>query len=103
MHFPFGVWQLVTSFLVHNIQTHGKHLKANAENQQYNRVMCAIPRPTISTAGPKIVFTSAQRSPRFVKFLYHSTFLTTQYHRSIVEYQVWKDGKKYLDEYLCQF
>ena len=103
MHFPFGVWQVITSFLVHNIRTHGKHLKPDVDIQRYNRVMLTIPRPDTSKVGPKIVFTSATRRPRFVKFMYHSPFLTTQYHRSIVEYQIWKEGTAYLDEYQNQY
>ena len=103
MYFPFGIWQLITSFLVHNIRTQGKHLKSNPVIQQYNRVMLTIPKPYASQVGPKVVFSSATQSPRFVKFMYHSPFFTTQYHRYIIEYQIWKEGTAYLDDYQNQY
>ena len=102
MHFPFGIWQLITSFLLHNIRVHGKHLKPDANVHRYNKIMRAIPKPVPFNVGPKILFTSGG----IVKFVYRSPFLRTHYHRTILEYQICdldKGGAMYLEEYKSQY
>ena len=97
-----GVWQLIASFLLHNIRVHGKHLKPDANVHRYNKIMRAIPKPVPFNVGPKILFTSGG----IVKFAYRSPFLKTHYHRTILEYQIWdldKEAKRYLEEYKSQY
>ena len=102
MHFPFGVWQLITSFLLHNIRVHGKHLKLDANVQRYNTIIRTIPKPIPVITGFKIVITSGG----IVKFVYRLPFLRTRYHRTLLEYQIWESGKEetmYLEEYKSQY
>lgn len=88
MYIPNDIWGEIVSFLVHNIKKHGKHLIKHKYNQQYNIVMNNIPRPYIPRTGPRIVYTSATKKYRFVKFIYYCKFLDNKFHGSIIEQQL---------------
>jgi hypothetical protein len=68
------VWKHIKSFVFHNIKIHGKHLKNEPYNINYNHVMKNIPKPSIPFNGPRIIYSSAISSTRFVKYIYHMIF-----------------------------
>ena len=73
MYITDDLWNEIKSFLFHNINKHGKHLKTNnLYIRKYNKVIKDIPTINQPRYGPKILFSSSTNSIRFVKYLYHS-------------------------------
>ena len=73
MYITDDLWNEIKSFLFHNINKHGKHLKTNnLYIRKYNNVIKDIPTINQPRYGPKILFSSSTNSIRFVKYLYHS-------------------------------
>ena len=103
---PPGVWEVVTSFLVHNIRRHGAHLCRDDAHVAFNAVVAALPRPVARLYGPKIIYTSFTRRPVIVKFAYDFPFLRRRPHRTIFEHQVWREAvveTSYEQEYRDRF
>lgn len=112
MYFPDDIWGEITSFLIHNIKKHGKHLVDHKYNKTYNKIMYSIPSPCIPRTGPRIVYSSVKNKYRFVKFVYYCKFLNKRFHGSIIEMQLLpidydQDNKKmdslYRAQYFSQF
>ena len=95
MYFPNDIWREITSFLFHNIKKHGKHLKNNIYNKNYNNVMLKIPKPTIPLTGPRIVYSSCKKNLRFVRYLYYCKFLDKKFHGTIIETQLLPEDYDY--------
>jgi len=70
MYLPNDVWLIITSFMFHNIKTQGKHLRNDPYIKLYNYTIKLMPPLIIPRSGPRILYSSATKNIRFVKFLY---------------------------------
>jgi hypothetical protein len=87
MYLMEDVWGIIKSYMYHNIKIHGKHLKNDPYIIQYNQVIKNIPKPTVPINGPRIIFTSAKKNIRFIRFIYHLDVFFL-WKRTIVEHQL---------------
>ena len=84
-------WNLIKLFMYHNIKKHGKHLKNDNNVFLYNEVVKSIPTIQQPRTGPKIIYNSAKKKFRVVKFLYHGRQLkngarATPLYNTIIEH-----------------
>ena len=102
------VWVLIKTYLFHNIKIHGKHLKNDKYVINFNKVVKLIPGIYMPKIGPRIVYCSALKSFRFVKFVYKvpapCTLSKRRYslkYKLIIEYMALKnfDEQQIRDEY----
>lgn len=69
---PEDIWlYCIKPCIVHDIKTQGKHLIKIENNQNFNKTMIELPKKRIVKRGIKIVYNSAKKPFRFVKFLYY--------------------------------
>ena len=64
------VWREIKTYLFHNIKIHGKHLKNDKYVKKFNKIVKSLPGKYIPRTGPRIVYCSATRPFRYVKFIY---------------------------------
>ncbi len=66
------IWNHIKSFLIHNINVHGKHLQNDPYIKTHNIVVNNLPkfRPFDRGSGPYIIYSSSTKKYRFVKFVY---------------------------------
>ena len=64
------IWREIKTYLIHNIQIHGKHLKNDEYIKKYNKVVKEIPGKYMPACGPRIIFQSCTKQHRCAKFLY---------------------------------
>lgn len=67
---PYDIWVEIRSFIVHDIKTHGKHLKRDKNVICYNNVLKTMPR-FCPSPNPQIVFNRREKSFHTVKYLYN--------------------------------
>ena len=121
MYLIEDAWGIVKSYMFHNINIHGKHLKNDPFVKKYNETIQNIPKPSVPHNGPRIVYSSMTNSTRFIKFVYHFNFFFKKYvrlqnfylnSRTIIETQLLKDGydaeyltydSKFREEYFNQY
>lgn len=86
MYIVEDLWKHIKSFLIHNINIHGKHLKNDIYIKQYNHVVQSLPkfRPFDRGDGPFIVYSSRQNNYQYVKFIHVLKYKNI--HRSIITY-----------------
>lgn len=105
MYFPNDVWLIITSFMFHNIKTQGKHLKNDPYIKLYNYIIKLMPPLIIPRIGPRIIYSSATKTIRFIKFIYlrplKYDFNKKKYiHNYVIkEYQVLSDNYSEHDYY----
>jgi len=93
------VWEIIKSFMYHNIKKHGKHLMIDDKNIcKYNEVVKSIPIIQIPISGPRIIYNSASNKFRVAKFLYYGSkffriFPSSPYYNTIIEYVPLKQYK----------
>ena len=114
------IWLIIKSYLFHNINIHGKHLKNDPFIKKYNEIIKNLPKPSVPLNGPRIVYSSMTKKTRFIKFVYHFNFFFKKYHpydfylnsRTIMETQLLKDSydesyltydSKFREEYFNQY
>ena len=102
------VWREIKSFLFHNIKIHGKHLKKDKNVINFNKVVKSIPGIYMPRIGPRVIYCSAKKPFRCVKFIYKipapCTLSKRRYslrYKLIIEYMALKDfdEQQILDEY----
>ena len=64
------IWREIKTYIFHNIKIHGKHLKNDKYVINFNKVVKSIPGIYMPRIGPRIIYCSAKKSFRFVKFVY---------------------------------
>ena len=84
--FPEDLWKLIKSFLIHNINIHGKHLKNDKYTKVYNNIMAILPSPKILPVGPCIVYCSQFKKPPMVKFVYCMPVFRNGAYKLVIEY-----------------
>ena len=73
MYITNDLWNEIKSYLFHDINKHGKHLKTNnLFIRKYNKVIKSIPTISQPRYGPKIIFNSITKSVRIARYLYHN-------------------------------
>ena len=70
MFIPDDVWNYIKTFLFHDIKIHGKHLKNDKYVKKYNKVVKIFPFLIKKYNGPRIIYNSAKKGTRIVKFVY---------------------------------
>jgi len=70
MFIPDDVWNYIKTFLFHDIKIHGKHLKNDKYVKKYNNVVKIFPFLIKKYNGPRIIYNSAKKGTRIVKFVY---------------------------------
>lgn len=68
---PLDIWREIKTYIVHNIKTQGKHLKKEKSVINFNKTLKHLPIFAPPTNGPQIVYNSATRPVRVVRYLYH--------------------------------
>lgn len=69
---PEDIWlYCIKSCIVHDIKTQGKHLIKSENNEKFNKTMIELPKKRIIESGIKIVYNSAKKPFRLVKFVYY--------------------------------
>lgn len=63
-------WNYIKTFLFHDIKIHGKHLKNDKHVKNYNNVIKIFPFLIKKYNGPRIIYNSAKKGTRIVKFVY---------------------------------
>ena len=84
------IWNHIKSFLIHNINVHGKHLQNDPYIKTYNIVVDNLPnfRPFDRGSGPYIIYSSFTKKIRFVKFVY--TVKHKNIRKLIMTYMLYK-------------
>lgn len=70
MYIPKDLWNIIKSYMFHNIKTQGKHLKDDIYVKLYNyclKQMCPLIIPNL---GPRIIYDGSNKNYRFIKFIY---------------------------------
>ena len=93
MYIIDDAWNIIKSFIIHDIKKQGKHLKTqNKDVCNYNEVIKSIPIIKCPHTGPRIIYCSKKRVPwGAVKFLYHGNQLKSNpgsypKYNTIIEY-----------------
>ena len=87
MWFPEELWREICGFLHFIIKIHGKHLKIYNKNiVNFNQVVQDLPKKTIPKNGPRIIFNSAKKTTRLIKFLYNIQIPSWNTYRLIIEH-----------------
>tara|TARA_B110000444_G_C18841776_1_gene599404 strand:+ start:1624 stop:2001 length:378 start_codon:yes stop_codon:yes gene_type:complete len=69
---PEDIWlYCIKPCIVHDIKTQGRHLKKSENNEKFNKTMIELPKKRIIERGIKIVYNSAKKPFRLVKFFYY--------------------------------
>jgi len=63
-------WNYIKTFLFHDIKIHGKHLKNDKHVKNYNNVVKIFSFLIKKYNGPRIIYNSAKKGTRIVKFVY---------------------------------
>lgn len=84
------LWIHIKSFLIHNINVHGKHLLNKPYIKKYNNVVNNLPKfkPFDRGDGPYIIYTSATKSCQFIKFVY--TIKYKRIRKLLITYMLYK-------------
>tara|TARA_Y100000588_G_C13308189_1_gene524516 strand:+ start:63 stop:485 length:423 start_codon:yes stop_codon:yes gene_type:complete len=64
------LWREIKTYLFHNIQTQGKHLKKDKYISHYNYVLLQLPRLHQPYLGSRILYRCTKKNLQYVKFLY---------------------------------
>lgn len=105
MFIPGDLWNIIKSFMFHNIKTQGKHLKNDPYIKLYNLTLRLMPPLIIPRSGPRIIYSSVTANTRFIKFIYlrpmKYNFDTNKYINNFVikEYQILSDNLSEQDYY----
>ena len=70
MYIIDDIWNYIKTFLFHDIKIHGKHLKNDKYVKKYNNVVKIFPFLIKKYNGPRIIYNSAKKGTRIVKFVY---------------------------------
>lgn len=54
--FPIEIWNLIKTYIFHDIKLHGKHLKNDPHILNYNNIVKELPKPLISRIGQSITY-----------------------------------------------
>lgn len=61
MYFPEGIWFNITSFMVHNIKRHGKHLKDDIHIKNYSNSISIFKDCLRKVNGVRVIYNSKVR------------------------------------------
>tara|TARA_B110001452_G_scaffold259444_1_gene255805 strand:- start:679 stop:1077 length:399 start_codon:yes stop_codon:yes gene_type:complete len=50
------IWNLIKTYIFHDIKLHGKHLKNDPDVKEYNNILKNLPKPLISRVGQSITY-----------------------------------------------
>lgn len=50
------IWNLIKTYIFHDIKLHGKHLKNDPDVKIYNNIVKNLPKPLISRVGQSITY-----------------------------------------------
>jgi len=96
MYIIDDVWLYIKCFLFHNIKIHGKHLEDNKDIKKYNSIIKEIPMLLHENDSIRIVYNSAMKPIRIVKFVY--VIKHKKIRRLVIEYNIFRE-KDYKKEY----
>tara|TARA_Y100000589_G_C27027449_1_gene577533 strand:- start:433 stop:831 length:399 start_codon:yes stop_codon:yes gene_type:complete len=84
------VWNVIKTYLFHNIKKQGIHLQNRKHVLLYNKVVKSIPTIVKPCTGPYVVYSPPNNNIRLAKLLYYNVQLRLSRRRplfnSIVEY-----------------
>ena len=93
---PEDLWRLIKSFLIHNINIHGRHLKNDKYTTLYNNTMTTVPTPETLPVGPCIVYCSQYNKQQMVKFVYCIPIFRKGAYKLVIEYTSVAYYEKYI-------
>jgi hypothetical protein len=64
------IWREIKTYIFHNINIHGIHLKNKPDIKNYNQVMKNIPHIYRPRLGPRIIYNPSKCGFKSVKFIY---------------------------------
>ena len=77
---PLDIWREIKTYIVHNINTQGKHLKKEKSVINFNKTLKNLPTFTPPTSGPQIIFNATVSAGsrrllppalRVARYIYH--------------------------------
>lgn len=69
-------WNVIKTYLFHNIKTQGKHLQNRKHVFLYNKVVKSIPIIKVPMSGPLILYYKTSSNISMAKFLYYGKELS---------------------------
>ena len=96
MYIIDDVWMYIKQFIFHDIKIHGKHLEDNKHIKKYNSIIKEIPMLLHENDSIRIVYNSAMKPIRIVKFVY--VIKQKNIRRLVIEYNIYKN-QDYKKEY----